>query len=193
MTRVIAGTAKGRVLRVPERVTRPTTDRVRESMFSSLEHRLGSWRGLCIYDLYAGSGAVAIEAMSRGAGRAVIVEKDRSAIAVIRRNLDIAGITAEVVQGDVEQFVQRAPVPLPDVVFVDPPYEVPAATVRAQLERLLGQTGEREVLLVVERSARDVESPLPDGCTDVDIRRIGETAVHFAHWYGRPVKGSVDA
>ena len=193
MTRIISGSAKGRVLRVPDKVARPTTDRVRESLFSSLEHRLGSWQGLCIYDLYAGSGAVAIEALSRGAAHAVIVEQDRNAVAVIRHNLETAGVTADVIAADVGQFVQRPPVPPPDVVFVDPPYEVPAARVREVLGRLLTQIGDREVLLVVERSARDAESPLPAGCSDIDVRRIGETAVTFAHWYGYPDDGSADA
>lgn len=183
MTRVIAGSAKGRALRVPERVTRPTSDRVRESLFSSLDHRLGNWTGLCVYDLYAGSGAVAIEALSRGAAHAVLVERDKAAVAVIRQNLAAAGVEATVVQADVAAFVTRQPVPLPDVVFVDPPYELPAAELRAALTALLEQIDDHEVLLVIERNARDTESPVPAGCTDTDIRRIGETALTFAHWY----------
>ena len=183
MTRVIAGTAKGRPLRVPERGTRPTSDRVRESLFSSLDHRLGNWHGRCIYDLYAGSGAVAIEALSRGAQRAVLVERDRAAAAIIRQNLQTTGLDATVVQADVGAFVTRPALPVPDVVFVDPPYELPADTVAEQLGTLLAGVVDHEVLLVVERNARDEQSPLPAGCTDVDVRRIGETALTFAHWY----------
>lgn len=184
MTRIIAGSAKGRSLKVPEKGTRPTSDRVREAIFSSLEHRLGSFAGLCVYDLYAGSGAFGFEAMSRGATSALLVEHDRKAVDVIRNNATTTGLPAQVVAGDVAQFVKRAPAPLPDVVFVDPPYDMPAAVIRDQLGALLAQIPDHEVLLVVERSSRDTESPIPPGCTDVDIRTLGETAVIYAHWYG---------
>ena len=186
MTRIIAGSAKGRLLKVPEKGTRPTSDRVREAIFSSLEHRLGSFAGLTVYDLYAGSGAFALEALSRGAKAAVAVEKDRKAADIIRANAQITGLNIQVVQADVAQFVTRVPNPAPDVVFVDPPYEVPAAVIREQLAALLQQLPDREVLLVVERSARDMESPIPAGCTDIDLRALGETSVTYAHWYGYP-------
>ena len=186
MTRIIAGSAKGRTLQVPDRGTRPTSDRVREAVFSSLEHRLGSLSGTTVYDLYAGSGAFAFEARSRGAVHAVVVEKDRKAADIIRANAETTGLSVTVVQSDVAQFVQRIPSPAPDVVFVDPPYDVPAATVRSQLQALLEQLPDHQVLVVVERSARDPESPIPVGCTDSDVRTIGETAVTFAHWYGYP-------
>lgn len=186
MTRIIAGSAKGRTLKVAAKGTRPTSDRVREAVFSSLEHRLGSFRGLCVYDLYAGSGAFGFEAMSRGADVAVLVERDRKAIDIIKQNVQDTGLTATVVAADVAQFVRRTPSPRPDVVFIDPPYEVPASTVREQLAALLDQVREHEVLLVVERSARDSESPIPDGCADVDVRTVGDTAITYAHWYGYP-------
>ena len=186
MTRIIAGNAKGRALKVPDRGTRPTSDRVREAVFSSLEHRLGSFAGLCIYDLYAGSGAFGLEAMSRGAASAVLVEKDRKAVDIIRTNVQNSGLQATVVAADVAQFVGRPPQPPPDVVFVDPPYELPAETVQQQLAALLAQLPDHEVLLVVERSARDNASPIPAGCTEVDVRRVGETTVTYAHWYGYP-------
>lgn len=186
MTRIIAGSAKGRPLRVPDKVTRPTSDRVRESVFSSLEHRLGSLQGLCVYDLYAGSGAFGLEALSRGAASAVLVEQDRRAIDVLKANVNTTGLKASVVGADVAQFVRRRPSPEPDVVFVDPPYDVPAATIRDQLSALLAQLPEHEVLLVVERSARDTASPMPDGCADIDVRTVGDTAITYAHWYGYP-------
>lgn len=184
MTRIIGGSAKGRSLRVPERGTRPTSDRVREAVFSSLEHRLGGWDGLSVYDLYAGSGAFALEALSRGAARAVAVERDRRAIEILRGNAAACRLPLEVVGIEVARFCQRPPLWAPDVVFVDPPYELPAADLRRELAALLHQVPDHEVLLVVERSARDAESPLPDGCEAVDVRRLGETAVTYAHWYG---------
>lgn len=193
MTRIIGGSAKGRTLRVPEHGTRPTSDRLREAVFSSLEHRLGGFHGVCVYDLYAGSGAFALEALSRGAARAVAVEHDRKAAAIIRANADACRFVLEIVQSDVARFVERVPVPAPDVIFADPPYDVPAATVRGQLHAILRQLPDREVLLVIERSARDTESAVPDGCTDIDIRRLGETAVTYAHWYGYAHDGSAPA
>lgn len=186
MTRIIAGSAKGRTLKVPDKITRPTSDRVREAVFSSLEHRLGSLQGLCIFDLYAGSGAYGLEALSRGAASAVLVEQDRRAVEVIKANIDRTGLPAAVVGVDVAQFVQRAQAKLPDVVFVDPPYELPAVRVREQLSTLLAQMSGHETLLVVERSARDTESPIPSGCTGIDVRTVGDTAITYAHWYGYP-------
>ena len=194
MTRIIGGSAKGRPLRVPEQGTRPTSDRVREAVFSSLEHRLGGWSGVTVYDLYAGSGAFALEALSRGAARAVAVERERRAVEVIRANAASCRLALDVVAADVAAFCQRPPVPLPDIVFVDPPYEVPADTVRQQLDALLGQLPEgHEVLLVVERSARDSSSPVPAGCSDIDTRRLGETSVTYAHWYGYHHDGAAPA
>ena len=184
MTRIIAGTAKGRTLKVPTTGTRPTSDRVREAMFSSLEHRLGTFAGRCVYDLYAGSGALGFEARSRGATAAVLVEQDRKALDVIRANAASTGLDVEIITADVAKFVQRQHRPLPDVVFVDPPYELPAAAIREQLETLLDHCSDHEVLLVVERSSRDTESPIPHGCTGIDVRTLGETAVIYAHWYG---------
>lgn len=184
MTRIIAGTAKGRSLKVPASGTRPTSDRVREAIFSSLEHRLGTFAGRCVYDLYAGSGALGLEARSRGAASAVLIEQDRKALDVIRANAATTGLDVQIVASDVGTFVQRVHSPLPDVVFVDPPYDVPAATIRQQLTALLGHCGRHDVVLVVERSSRDTESPIPPGCEGIDVRTLGETAVIYAHWYG---------
>lgn len=184
MTRIIAGTAKGRPLKVPPAGTRPTSDRVRESVFSSLEHRLGSLQGAVVYDLYAGSGAFGFESMSRGASRAVLVERDRKALDVIRANAAATALHVDVVASDVAQFVHRASFPAPDVVFVDPPYDLDADTLRVQLEALLSHFADHQVLLVIERSARDTTSPVPTGCADVDVRTVGETTVTYAHWYG---------
>jgi len=193
MTRIIGGSAKGRTLRVPEHGTRPTSDRVREAVFSSLEHRLGGFGGLCVYDLYAGSGAFALEALSRGAARAIAVERDRKAASLIRANADACRLAPEIVQSDVARFVERAPIPAPDLVFADPPYDLPAAELREALASILRQLPDREVLLVIERSARDAESPVPEGCVDIDVRRHGETAVTYAHWYGYAHDGSAPA
>jgi 16S rRNA (guanine966-N2)-methyltransferase len=193
MTRIIGGSAKGRTLLVPSDGTRPTSDRVREAMFSSLEHRLGGFAGICVYDLYSGSGAFALEALSRGAGRALAVERESAAVTVIRSNAAACRLALDVVQADVARFVEKLPSPAPDLIFADPPYELPASVLREQLASLLRQMPDHEVLVVVERSARDKESPLPDGCVGVDVRKHGETSVIYAHWYGYPYDGASPA
>src|SRR4051794_623229 len=130
MTRIIAGEARGRRLQVPVGdVTRPTSDRAREGLFSSLQS-LGDVDGARVLDLYAGSGAVGLEALSRGALSATLVEDDPSALNAIRDNIahtKLAG--AHVVPMKVEQFLAAEPEPRYDVVFLDPPYDTDVAPV----------------------------------------------------------------
>ena len=135
--RVIAGRAKGmRLVRAPAGV-RPVTDRVREGLFSSLGDLV---QGARVLDLYAGTGALGIEALSRGAGTAVFVERSPPALAAIRENLDRTGLreAALVVRSDVRRFLERER-PDPDgfvLVFLDPPYATGDTEVRAVLELL---------------------------------------------------------
>src|SRR4029079_1181069 len=120
MTRIVAGSARGRRLRTPagER-TRPTADRVREALFSALESALGSLEGLRVLDLYAGSGAVGLEAMSRGAGVATLVEADRRTARLVQQNADALGFRrAEVVAAPVEKAVALPPRAPYDVAFL---------------------------------------------------------------------------
>lgn len=196
MTRIIAGVARGRLLSVPARGTRPTSDRVRESLFSSLSSRLASegvpWAHLDVLDLYAGTGALGLEALSRGARSVVLVESDRSAARTLRANCTMVGLPgAEVVERRVRSLGSSQP-PAPagySLVFADPPYEVPAATMRDEL-LVLSEAGwiGRHAVMVVERPARDEACPLPPGWPVLDERRYGDTAL----WYGRPPGGVVD-
>ena len=118
--RVVAGAFKGRRLHAPKGTrTRPTADRVREAVFSIL----GDIHGARVLDLFAGSGALGIEALSRGASHAVFVERDRRAVAVIRRNLEGLGVHAAVVEGDALTFVSQRSKGAYDLVFADPPYD----------------------------------------------------------------------
>jgi 16S rRNA (guanine966-N2)-methyltransferase len=121
--RIIAGEWRGRPLAAPEgRGTRPTADRAREGLFSMLASRIGSFEGLEVADLFAGTGALGLEALSRGAARCLFVDKDPAAIAVLRRNIDKLG-AAE--QAEVRtQAAELAPPPLRpcDLVLMDPPY-----------------------------------------------------------------------
>ena len=136
--RVVAGDFKGRRLVAPRGAgTRPTADRVREALFSML----GDVSGARVLDLYAGSGALGIEALSRGAESAVFVERDQAALAALRRNLDAVGARAEVRRQDVVRFLAR-PEGTFDLVFCDPPYDVApavAAPLAGALPTLLGE------------------------------------------------------
>lgn len=178
--RIVGGSSGGRRLVVPPSGTRPTTDRVREALFSSLGSHVGDWTTVRFLDLYAGSGAIGLEALSRGASRATLVERDRRTAAVLRRNVDTLGLPgAHVVIADATGFVADQPY---DVIYIDPPYAVPDDEVTRLLQHL-HDTGAVAPggLAVVERSLRS-ESPWPDdGWSPVRRRAYGETCL----WYGQ--------
>ncbi len=190
MTRIIGGTAGGRRLRTPPGpLTRPTSDRVREALFSAVESLLGSFAGLRLLDLYAGSGAVGLEAASRGAASVTLVEKDHRAAALARANGRSLGLTnVDVVSASVARHLQQGgpPETAYDVVFLDPPYAMRGAEVDAALRALTapGWLAE-EALVVVERSSRTDPVGWPDGYRPDRVRVYGETALHFATWAGR--------
>jgi 16S rRNA (guanine966-N2)-methyltransferase len=118
--RIIAGKWRGRPLEVPPgRATRPTADRVRETLFSMLASRIGSFGDLRVADLFAGSGALGFEALSRGAAHATFVESDRAAAAAIRRNAEKLGVPVEVLSGSALALPRTDPF---DLVLADPPY-----------------------------------------------------------------------
>lgn len=182
MTRIVAGTAGGRSLAVPRRGTRPTSERVREALFSRLEH-LDVVDGARVLDLYAGSGALGLEAASRGAAHVTLVESGRDAAEVCRRNVaalgfgDVVTVSAETA----ERFVQRGVVAPWALVLVDPPYDLDDEALAAVLAGLAlpGALDERAVL-AVERSTRAPEPRWPDGIVRFDRRAYGETVVWFA-------------
>ncbi|MFE1172722.1 16S rRNA (guanine(966)-N(2))-methyltransferase RsmD [Streptomyces sp. NPDC058773] len=193
MTRVIAGTAGGRRLAVPPgNGTRPTSDRAREGMFSTWEALDGPLTGARVLDLYGGSGAVGLEALSRGAAHALLVESDARAVRTIRDNVRTVGLPgAEVRAGKAEQTA-AAPAPgAPyDVVFLDPPYVVTDAELCEILLTLRGQGWLAEQALVtVERSTRGGTFPWPDGFEAIKARRYGEGTL----WYGRAASTSADS
>jgi 16S rRNA (guanine966-N2)-methyltransferase len=184
VTRIIGGVAKGRVLRTPPGdATRPTADRVREALFSSLESAFGTLHGLSFLDVYAGSGAVGLEAASRGASRVTAVERDRTVSALIAANARTLGLEqVEVVTGSAAALGERGPRPAFDVAFLDPPYDVPNETLSATLAGLAA-TGwlADEATVVVERSRRGPPWTWPAGFQAVRERRYGDTIL----WYGR--------
>lgn len=183
MSRIISGVFGGRRIDVPARGTRPTTDRVRESVFGALEHR-GALADARVLDLFAGSGALGIEALSRGAAHATFVESAGPAASVIRRNLDALGCAdqAAVVRERAHAYVARATGPY-DLVLADPPYDIPATKlegVLAALPALLADDG----LVVLETAARGGPAPWPAALTVFTEKSYGETAITFAEHVG---------
>ena len=177
--RVVSGRFGGRRLQAPGgRGTRPTSDRVREALFSTL----GPLEGAAVLDLFAGSGALAIEALSRGAARAVLVERDARAAAVIRANLDLLGV------GEDEALLVRAPARTAlrdarergdtyDLVFLDPPYRSAAELGRELSEALppVLSAGARVVSQSDRRTPLELDLPL------VHERRYGDTLIRIHH------------
>jgi 16S rRNA (guanine966-N2)-methyltransferase len=191
MTRIVAGVLGGRrLLAPPGSRTRPTSDRVREALFSTIGSFL-DLDGARFVDLYAGTGAVGLEALSRGAAEVLLVESDPRAARVIRENLALArpsaanGLTgtARLVTAPVAQVLATAPDGGPyDVVFADPPYAVSDAELVAVQEALLGNGWLAEdALVVLERSSRTPPVSWVPGLTERRTRRYGETTL----WYGR--------
>jgi 16S rRNA (guanine966-N2)-methyltransferase len=183
MTRIVGGLAKGRTLSVPQGGTRPTSDRAREAMFNTVRAYL-DLDGARVLDLFAGSGAVGLEALSRGAGTSVLVESDRGAAEVIRRNIAAVGLPgAALHRRRVETFLdgQRTDPPF-HLVFADPPYAYPDDRLADLLRALLGGCWlADDAVVVVERPARGAEPLWPDGIAIVTRRRYGEGVL----WYGR--------
>lgn len=181
MTRIIAGAARGRRLAVPPRGTRPTSDRVREAVFSALQSRL-DFDDLAVLDLYAGSGALGLEALSRGAARAVLVDQDAKAAAVAKDNARTVGLPgATVRRGTVGTYLGGAPEQF-DLVFLDPPYDVPAATVDGDLAALAQGWLAPEAYVILERSTRTPLAQWPDGLELEMSRDYGETRIELAVW-----------
>jgi 16S rRNA (guanine966-N2)-methyltransferase len=175
MARIIGGVAGGRRIAVPSTGTRPTSDRVREALFSALEAR-GAIEDAEVLDLYAGSGALGIEALSRGASTAVLVERDPRACAVIQANIGVAGVRGALVRrASVPAYLRRTPGPV-DLVLVDPPYSDPIDDVVA----LLPGWTRSGALVVVERDARSPAPAWPDGLEPEEPRTYGETTLHLA-------------
>ncbi|MEU9335291.1 16S rRNA (guanine(966)-N(2))-methyltransferase RsmD [Streptomyces sp. NPDC048290] len=193
MTRVIAGAAGGRRLTVPPGTgTRPTSDRAREGLFSTWQSLLGGpLDGERVLDLYAGSGAVGLEALSRGAGHALLVEADTRAARIVRENVrSLALPGAEVRTGKAEQIIQSPPSAPYDLVFLDPPYVVTDDDLREILLTLRSEGWlAAGALVTVERSTRGGEFRWPDGFTALRSRRYGEGTF----WYGRAASLCEDA
>ena len=193
MTRVIAGQAGGRRLAVPPgTTTRPTSDRAREGLFASLLSELGRFDGVSVLDLYAGSGAIGLEALSRGAGRVLLVESDARAAAVIKANVkavDLPGATVAVDR--VERLLARPPAGQDhdrdrdrfDLVIADPPYALADDAVTRVLTLLQGGWLADGALVVIERATRSGPLDWTPGFLPGKSRRYGEATFWYG-WYG---------
>jgi 16S rRNA (guanine966-N2)-methyltransferase len=184
VTRVIAGAAGGRRLIVPSgRDTRPTSDRAREGLFATLHALVGPFGGLRVADLFAGSGAVGLEALSRGAEHALLVEAHPRAARVIRANIDALGLAgAELIADRVERVLRGSPAEPYDLVFADPPYAASDADVTAMLTALRDNEWlSAGALVVVERATRGPALAWPSGYAADRDRRYGEGTL----WYAR--------
>lgn len=189
MSRIVAGSRRGRRLSTPpgDR-TRPTSDRVREALFSVIASWAGTagsgaedqLAGLAFLDLYAGSGAVGLEAASRGAPRVLMVESDRRTARIIGENVRELDLAAQVRTGRVEDVIAAPPPGGYDVIFLDPPYELNSARLSSQLVTLLEQGWiTDDALVVVERSSRTEDLSWPEDPADVWTKNYGETMLHF--------------
>jgi 16S rRNA (guanine966-N2)-methyltransferase len=181
--RVIAGTAGGRHLVAPSGSARPTTDRCKEALFSILGARVVD---AVVLDLYTGSGALAIEALSRGAARVVLVDCDASAEVAVRANLHATGFDAQVARfqrSTVRSFLAvQAPEAPFGLVFLDPPYDSPAADVADVLTGLAdGELLASDATVVVERPRRGETVRLPAGWGTERERVYGDTLLMVAH------------
>ena len=184
MTRIIGGRAGGRRIATPRGAsTRPTSDRVREALFSAIESWCGSLSGLRFLDLYAGSGAVGLEAWSRGAGVVTLVEHDRRTASMISTNARELGFArAEVLAAAVSGTLARTPTAPYDVVFLDPPYAHADEEIAADLAALRDQDWlVPGAMVVVERGSRGPEPDWPDGFSDSREKKYGETVLWYVH------------
>jgi 16S rRNA (guanine966-N2)-methyltransferase len=181
VTRIVAGAAGGRRLRVPRGGgTRPTAERTREGLFSTLVSIHGALDGLGFLDLYAGSGAVGLEAASRGARPVLLVERDSDAIAVLRGNLAALDLDGVTLRGEpVERVLRTEPAAAYDVAFLDPPYALAVGPVLDLL--VAGGWLAQGATVAVERATRDEPFTWPAGLEPLRSRRYGDSTL----WYGR--------
>lgn len=199
MSRIIAGTLGGRRLATPRGdATRPTTDRVREAVFSRIES-LMDLASARVLDLYAGSGALGLEALSRGAGSLLLVESDRRTARVIETNIAELGVSgaARVRAEPVDRVLEGGPGgPAYDLVLLDPPYPLGEEELTGNLHRLLTHGWlSAEALVLIERSVRSPQPTLPPGLAALKPRTYGETVVHYAEPEPEsgPEPGAVDS
>jgi 16S rRNA (guanine966-N2)-methyltransferase len=188
MTRIIGGDFRGRSITVPDAETRPTSSRVREAIFSSVEHAVSGLDDLRVLDLFSGSGAFGIESISRGATEAVLIEKDLRAADTLHNNVANFGIkNARVVIADAfSEVSQKSGRGSFDVVFIDPPYLFEDGQVNTLINQLVENDWLNEyALIVVERGSRS-HVVWPESVEELRKKVYGDTTI----WYGQYLTSS---
>lgn len=190
--RIIAGLGKGRNLFSPSGATRPTSDRAREALFSTLESEFGSLSDLAFLDLYCGSGAVGVEALSRGAAIVYAVDNDEKATTVARANFalleQMSGIgTNSVYTSSVGKFLEKGADIQFDVVFVDPPYDLPNSEIEKIMESLV-RNGflKKSSVIAIERDSKSKPLKWPEGLTESKVRKYGAATIFYAEPSANP-------
>lgn len=184
--RIIAGLAKGRNLISPQGAVRPTSDRAREALFSTLESEFGSLSDLNFLDLYCGSGAVSAEALSRGAGFVQAVDKEEKATAIARSNHEmlqnIPGVgSSSVITMSTARFLERPVEVKFDIVFLDPPYELSDMEVSKTLAALVNNGFLKEGSIVaIERGSKRAAIEWPAGLLPLKERKYGAATIFYA-------------
>ena len=181
--RIIAGSAKGKTLYSPPEKTRPTSDRAREGLFSSLESEFGSIKDLYFLDLFSGSGAVGVEALSRGAAFVTSVEKDQKAAEIARKNFQLvnnAAGTFEVISTDARNLVSDISIREFDVIFIDPPYDLPNGEVEKLLKRIVKNNYLKpNGIIAVERESKSKEFNWPAPLAAIKVRTYGQGSIYY--------------
>lgn len=186
MTRIIAGFAGSLTIEVPGAGTRPTSDRVREAIFSALNSR-NILEGAHVVDLYAGSGALGLEAASRGASTVTLVESDARAATTCRKNAALikknataaSGLIIDIAAVAVQPFLARIPAQRFTIAFLDPPYDLPDSELARDLS-LLTETLAPNAVVVIERSSRSPEPSWPGGLELDKLKKYGDTTIWIA-------------
>lgn len=186
--RIIAGVAKGRTLGTVAGATRPTSDRAREGLFSSLLSEFGDFLGLHVLDLFGGSGAIALEALSRGATLVHIVEKDEEAQKTIENNFELVNKNKpagkfHLYSMSAQRFVTDPPKEKYHIVYIDPPYEFADSEVEDILSKLhAGGFLKDDALIAVERTAKRSNFSWPAGFSAVRERNYGQATIFYGNY-----------
>ena len=186
--RIIAGVAKGRNLGTVAQATRPTSDRAREGLFSSLSSEFGTFEGLRVLDLFAGSGAIGLESLSRGATLVHVVEKDEQALKTIEANHDLVKKSnpagkLQIFGMSVERFLNDQPREKYHLVYIDPPYEFSNQGVEDILSKLHDDNFlSSDAFIAVERNTRMDQFVWPDAFIPARERNYGQASIYYGNF-----------
>lgn len=186
--RIIAGVAKGRTLGTVAGATRPTSDRAREGLFSSLTSEFGDFLGLNVLDLFGGSGATGLEALSRGASIVHIVERDPQAqktieinYELVKKNLPVGKFHLYPISA--QRFVSDAAQEKYHIVYIDPPFDFTDTEVEDVISKLhVGEYLKNDALLAIERTARGSKFSWPEGFSAVRERKYGAATIYYGNY-----------